>query len=382
MIRPDYNNSILNLITSILKYYNVESKYNSLPEIDEILKKDYNNVVLLILDGMGENILNELNENELFRKNKIKTITSVYPTTTAAAMTTYYAGKPPIETGWIAWSQYFKEFGRNINLLPWVDSYTGEKIKVPNLTRTDIIGYKNIYEQIKEKNEDVKVYEVSPDYCDQKTKISIDAKEMDEISEALEMLCKNKDKKFVLVYSDNPDGLIHKYGCKSEEVKEFLENAQNELTKLIEKIKDTNTLILISADHGHKDIEETISILDLPEIYDCLQMPPTFEGRMVGFFVKENRKQEFEEIFNEKFKDKFLLYTKEEFLNSGLLGEGIPHKKVDDFVGDYVAISTSGTRILLENYLTVATGKVDNKVSTHCGLTKEELEVPIIKIEI
>lgn len=42
MIRPDYNNSILNLITSILKYYNVESKYNSLPEIDEILKKDYN----------------------------------------------------------------------------------------------------------------------------------------------------------------------------------------------------------------------------------------------------------------------------------------------------------------------------------------------------
>lgn len=35
MIRPDYNNSILNLITLILKYYNVESKYNSLPEIDE-----------------------------------------------------------------------------------------------------------------------------------------------------------------------------------------------------------------------------------------------------------------------------------------------------------------------------------------------------------
>ena len=68
MIRPDYNNSILNLITSILKYYNVESKYNSLPEIDEILNKDYNNVVLLILDGMGENILNELSENGLFRK--------------------------------------------------------------------------------------------------------------------------------------------------------------------------------------------------------------------------------------------------------------------------------------------------------------------------
>lgn len=381
-MRPDYNNSILNLITSILKYYNVESKYNSLQEIDEILKKDYNNVVLLISDGMGENILNELNKKDLFRKNRIKTVTSVYPTTTAAAMTTYYSGKPPIETGWIAWSQYFKEFGRNINLLPWVDSYTGEKINVPNLTRTDIIGYKTIYEQIKEKNENIKVYEVSPAYCDQKTKTPINAKEMDEISESLEMLCKNKDKKFVLVYSDNTDSLIHKYGCKSKEVKEFLENAQKELAKLIEKIKDTNTLILISADHGHKDIEETISILDISEIYDCLQMPPTFEGRMVGFFVKENCKQKFEELFMKKFKDKFILYEKQEFLNSGLLGEGIQHKKVDDFLGDYVAISTSGTRILLENYLTIANGKIDNKVSTHCGLTKEELEVPIIKIEI
>ena len=57
-------------------------------------------------------------------------------------------------------------------------------------------------------------------------------------------------------------------------------------------------------------------------------MPPTFEGRMVGFFVKENRKQEFEEFFKNKFKDKFILYTKEEFLNSKLLGEGEQHKKL------------------------------------------------------
>lgn len=382
MILPDYNNSILNLITSILKYYKVESKYNSLPEIDKILKKDYTNVVLFILDGMGENILNELNKDGLFRKNKIKTITSVFPSTTAAAMTTYYSGKPPIETGWIAWSQYFKEFGRNINILPWVDSYTDEEINVPNLTRADIIGYKTVYEQITEQNEDIKVYEVLPAYCDKKTKTPINAKEMDEIVAALELLCKNKERKFVLAYSDNPDGLIHKYGCKSKEVKEFLENAQNELAKLIEKIQGTNTLILISADHGHKDIEETISILDMPEIYECLQMPPTFEGRMVGFFVKANYKTEFENRFRKRFSNKFILYTKEEFIASGLLGEGKQHKKLDDFIGDYIAISTSGTRILIENYLTRALGKEDHKMSTHCGLTKEELEVPLLIIEI
>ena len=54
---PDYNHSILNLITSILKYYKVSTQYNTLEKIDQLLEKQYKNIVLIILDGMGENIL-------------------------------------------------------------------------------------------------------------------------------------------------------------------------------------------------------------------------------------------------------------------------------------------------------------------------------------
>ena len=54
---PDYNHSILNLITSILKYYKVSTQYNTLEKIDQLLEKQYKNIVLVILDGMGENIL-------------------------------------------------------------------------------------------------------------------------------------------------------------------------------------------------------------------------------------------------------------------------------------------------------------------------------------
>lgn len=39
ILMPDYNHSILNLITSILKKYNVNSIYNSLENIDKILEK-------------------------------------------------------------------------------------------------------------------------------------------------------------------------------------------------------------------------------------------------------------------------------------------------------------------------------------------------------
>ena len=98
IVLPNYEHSILNTVTSILKYYNVETKHKSLKNLDERLSKKYRNVVLIILDGMGDNILKDISENGFFRKNKLDCVTSVFPSTTSAAITTYYSGKPPYET--------------------------------------------------------------------------------------------------------------------------------------------------------------------------------------------------------------------------------------------------------------------------------------------
>lgn len=351
MLMPDYDNSILNLIISILRKYNVETNYNGLEKIDKLLTKQYKNIVLVILDGMGENILKNISPRGLFYKNKIGNITSVYPSTTTAAMTTYYSGKPPIETGWIAWSQYFKEYGRNIDIFPEKDSYTGEKVKVKNLKISDIIGYKTIYEQIGEINKNIKTYEIMPEYCAKKAKITMTANTIEDMCESIVTLCKNNENKFVMVYNDNPDGIIHKYGCYSQETKDFIFRTEKDFENMLESLNGTNTLLIISADHGHQDINEDIDILELEEIQECLIMPPTLESRMVGFFVKADKKAKFETKFKEIFKDKFILYSREELLESNLLGYGKKHKKIDDFIGDYVAIAISDARILLGTYL-------------------------------
>ena len=71
--------------------------------------------------------------------------------------------------------------------------------------------------------------------------------------------------------------------------------------------------------------------------------------------------------------------TKEDFLNKYmLLGRGEKHKKIDDFVENYVALSVKGSMIRLETFL--AEGKTIKK-STHCGLSREEMEVPIIVLK-
>jgi predicted AlkP superfamily pyrophosphatase or phosphodiesterase len=105
---PNYNKSILNTISSILKYYNVDNGHSTLDNIDSLLNKNYKNVFLIVLDGMGEHILNKLDKDGYFKNNQLDVVTSVYPSTTTAAMTTYYSGKSPLETGWIAWSHILK----------------------------------------------------------------------------------------------------------------------------------------------------------------------------------------------------------------------------------------------------------------------------------
>lgn len=382
ILMPDYEHCILNLITSILKNYGVETKYHGLKKVDEYLKKPYKNVVLVVLDGMGENILKEHLPNSLFANHKMDTITSVYPSTTTAAMTTYYSGKPPIETGWLGWSQYFKEYGRSFDVLKETDSYTGEKLDVKNLKIWDIVGYKTIYEQIEERNRGIKTFEIMPEYCAKKAKRTMAANTIEEMCEGIVTLCKNPENKFVMAYSDNPDGLLHQYGCHAEEVKKFMMETEKNFEKMVQELEGTNTLLMICADHGHQDIEEAIDWLEIEELQDCLLMPPTLEPRMVGFFVKPNKKQEFEKVFEARLAGKFKLYSKEELLASHLFGYGNQHKKVEDFLGDYVAISVADARMILGTYLSREKKKADEKMSTHCGLTRNEMEVPLLVFEL
>lgn len=376
-IFPDYEHSILNLINTILEHYNVRTNYKSLPKLKNKLNNNYKNIVFIILDGMGEHILNNISSNGYFMNNKIDTITSVCPSTTTAAITTYYSGKPPIETGWIAMSQYFKEYGRALEMLRRTDSYTGEKINNAKIDVFDLIKYETIYDQIEKASPNVKAYEINPTYCDARSKRNINADNIDLMCDSIEAICKNQDNNFILAYSDKPDTLLHKYGCNSNEVKEFVISSEEKIQNLCNRLNSEDTLVIISADHGHKDIETVYDITELYDIQDCLIMPPSLESRAVTFWVKEDKRKTFEKIFNEKFKEDFLLFTKEEFLSKKLLGPGKQHKKIDDFIGNYIAISIGNSIIKLGT--NISKEKKDKK-STHCGFTKDEMEVPLIVI--
>ena len=380
ILLPNYDHCILGTMSSILKNYNVECACKSNEALDKILsEKRYKNIIFMILDGLGEYNLNEISKDGFFKQNQIDCVTSVFPSTTTAALPAYYSGKAPYETGWIAWSQYFKEYGRALDTFSHKESYLGDYLKKPlkDVFETDM-NYKSIFYQIEEASPDVKAFEVQPEYAEKRSKRSIRANNIDELIFTIEDIVTMPSNNFILAYSDNPDGLLHKFGTDSVEAKEFVLDAEKKIKDLRAKLGD-DSLIIVTADHGHKNITNAYTILDYPELMECLIIPPSLESRCLSFWVKEEMKDIFVQRFNSLFEKNFWLMTKEEFLDKyKMLGTGKKHKKVDDFIGNFIAISVDGSMMRIETYL--AEGKPLKK-STHCGLSREEMEVPIIVLK-
>jgi len=83
----------------------------------------------------------------------------------------------------------------------------------------------------------------------------------------------------------------------------------------------------------------------------------------------------FKERFTAEFKDKFILFAKEEFIEKRLSGPGKPHPKSLDFLGDIIAVATDDTALWHDN------GAAEIFKALHAGLTEQEMMVPLIVLE-
>ena len=259
------------------------------------------------------------------------------------------------------------------------ESYLREPLKKPLLdVYKEIMKYETIFEKIEAANPDVKAYEVEPEYAERRSLRSLKANNIDELVLSVKDIESMPGNKFILAYCDCPDSILHKFGTTSEDAKTFILETERKIEDMCNSF-DEDTIVIISADHGHKNIENAYTLLDYPEIQECLIMPAYLESRVLTFWVKDNMRNEFVERFNKIFENEFWLMTKEEFLDKyHFLGYGEKHPKIDDFIGNYMALSTSSGMIRLETFL--AEGKPIKK-STHCGLSKEEMEVPVFVIK-
>ncbi len=357
---PDYKDSMVNLVSSFKKYYNRPIEYSTIEDVDNILsEKEYKHVVFLILDGLAPYILNDvLDENSFLRKYFKRSMSAVFPPTTACAIPASASGKLAYQTGWLGWENYFPNLNKHLVLFSGEDYLSHEQTGI-NI-RKDILPYDLFFEDLGVKFDDLEP-SFRPDgfltFRDMLKKIK--------------NISNDNKKTFTYAYWTEPDSTMHRYGVYSNETKEVITKLSNELDELVNNLGD-DTVLVITADHGHQDCIP-IDLYKFDELYDKLERLPSNEGRALCFKVKSGQEDDFLNLFNLYFKSIYDIYSKEEFLQKGFLGEikGELNSYLNDFLGNFIAVAKS-------NYYFSYVHTDFIFKSHHAGITKNEMETPLI----
>lgn len=361
-IKPNWKQCNLNITATLAEFLGAENKNATLPILKEELQKGYKNIVFMCLDGMGINPIQiNLDKNALLRKNIKQILTSTFPSTTTNATTTLITNKQPLEHGWFGWSLHFDEIGRNLDIYLRSDSQTGEKIDY----KYPIADNSNCY--FNRANTDYNITPILPSYVktnSEDKKIVIE-NEID-LCREIRKVCAKKGKQFIYAYLPEPDSTMHEFGVSSTEAKLKIENINSEIEKLYNDL--TDTLIIITADHGQIDVSDYVEFYKDKEINNMLSCTPYLDARTPAFIVKQGKEKEFERLFTERYGEDFILFKTSELINEGYFGD---RGEYGYLLGDYIAIGTYTHKqfISYEN--------MHRFKGHHTSLT-EEMEVPLI----
>lgn len=360
---PDYSSCLVNFANSILKHFGAGTLHTTLPILDELLEKQYKNVVVMLFDGMGSDALAfHLPEDSFLRRHCAADISSVFPPTTTSAVTSFESGLNPVEHGWLGWSLYFSEINKIVNAL--TNTIEGTNVQAAGYhVAGKYLPYKNVIDRINDAGH-AKAFSVSPFGTNQ-------VHQHDELYQTVKSLCRQDGRNYIYSYWYEPDSTMHDKGCYSTEARNWIIAVNNKVEDLCLSLKDT--LVIVTADHGHCNLHYEI-ISEHPEIEKMMERSISVECRAASFYIKPAFLDQFPAAFHEAFGDDFLLLSRQELLDRKLLGDGTAHPKINELAGDYMAIAVSDVGIVQHH-------GSNRFLSHHAGLTKQEMSIPFIAFE-
>ncbi len=360
-IRPDFRNSIVNISATLAEFLGCPNDKPTLPVLKEELARGYQNVVLLILDGMGVHPLKKnLSPDSFFMRHTRQVVTSVFPSTTTNATTSYITNKYPMEHGWFGWSVYLEETGRAVDIFLDRDSFTHEQLPAGTVRR--ILPVEPFWNRAAS---DYAVRAVAPAYWNYEVEDTIVWRDVDSFFDGVRTACSGDGKHFVYAYCDEPDHTMHEFGVTSAEAKGMIESLERGVQRLQE---ETNgTLLIVSADHGQIDVGGTIELYRDTELTSLLQWPQYLDARAVAFKVRSGRGKEFSDLFRGRYGGDFELFSSDELIDRNVFGGRGEHAKR---LGDYIAVAKTDKIMRLT--------PLSHNFKGHHASLAEEMEVPLI----
>ena len=391
---PDYSGgSVANVPATVAALLDVP--FVGLPPLrDELWQSlaGVKRVVVLLVDAWGWNLLEQERGNLaglLGRTAVSSTITSIFPSTTVAALSSMWTGTAPAQHGLVGFRLFMPDYAvltQMIHFTPTFGIYPDALIEagldpetflaVPGfaeqLTAAGVSSYafkgREIVNSALSKMHD---RGVTADYG-----ASSLADMFVQIRQLLE--AKAGERLFVNAYWPVVDTLSHIYGWNQEpvaaELRAIMMLLEAELFNKLSLAARRDTAVFLMADHGQivTPKEQRVFLDEHPRLQEMLLMRPAGEPRTAYLYAKHGRQADILQYINEELNHAMVALPAETALTAGLLGP-LPHAaQTAERVGDVIATMRQGYVLLTPP----EREKANKMQGRHGGMTEAEMRVP------
>lgn len=384
-IFPEYNGkNFINIINSIKHNFGINDGITLENKKIKKILLNKEKVVFILVDAFGWKFYKSVREDSKFfkeiRKRGIEEkITSQFPSTTTAHVTSVITGKDVSTHGFFEWFTYDSKI--NEVFTPFLFDYEGKE---------EILPKDNLFKELKENGVCSTI--ITPNYInnsyysrelfkDGKVKGYDSVEEMFDI--LLQGIKKDKGKNFYYIYYPKIDSIGHEYGMSSYkayfEINNFIKALDNFYNNVLDKGVNEGIFIL-SADHGQMEIKDRIYLNELiPNIEEYMlkdskgrSIVPVGYNRDMFLYIKKEFETYVYELLKEKFKDKGEIYLVKDLIDKGVFIN--PSETFLSRMGNIVIIPYDGYGVWW-----FEKGKYEISLKgSHGGLTKDEMEIPLL----
>ena len=355
-------------------------------------------VIIVILDALGYRRLRrqmaddqELNAfRQLAEAGRFFPLTSVCPSTTTAALSTFWTGRTPAEHGLLGYELYLREYGTLSNLITISPTYDkrSEVLVDWGLVPEKFLPVPDLSKQLAPQGISLRRLTFRPFINSGMSRI-FRRSENDESTQGYltladmwtklrHMLRPEYDTPEIIIgYWGGVDGLAHAYGPGTEswqaEVRTVACSLEREFLRRLSPQDREGTLLLITADHGQAlaPPEKGVLLTEHTALRDMLALPLSGESRLSYLCVRHGRADDVQAYFAQHLADKFVLLNSADALKAGLFGPGTPAPETPFRIGDLVALARGANTLQRGDRKPKLRGR-------HGGLTPDEMLVPLL----
>lgn len=385
-VMPDYaGGSIVNLMSAVVAACGgvPDPRYPPLTLLGAVgaTLPQCRTIVLMVIDGLGHDVLCAAAEGGALHRRLLGTMTSVFPSTTAAAITTFLTGTAPQQHGLTGWFTYLRELAGVYALLPGKPRCGGSSFGRAGIDARLIFDTEPLFNGLSRRSIMVTPRHISDsDYnraftgrAEQRCYEGLDAFFLETARAVRESPA---DGQFIYAYWPELDTIGHEYGIGSIEARRHLAQIDERFDRLCQTLIGSDTFVIVTADHGMIDSDEAfvVDLAEHPALSDCLLLPLCGERRAAYCYLREGSAARFEAYVETELGHAARCVRSSQWLNEGAYGVGQPHPQLATRIGDYVLLMRD--RYVMSDWLP---GEARyTHIGFHGGLSSSEMLVPVV----